>query len=202
MDDKSLDDICSFIRFTLQFREVERIILHQDKDSWENDAEHSYQMALFAWYLMERDSVPLDKNKVIQLSLIHDLVETYAGDTFIYGPQDRLNSKKQREQEAATRIAREFPDFPSLHTLIIEYEEMNTDESRYVHAVDKLLPMFNIYLDKGRTWHQKDIDYDQAIALKEEITKLSPYVAPYYLALKKQLKQQSKELFVNRETSK
>src|SRR5690554_5236769 len=66
----------------------------------ENDAEHSWHLAVMAILLSEyAEEQNIDLLKVIKMVLIHDLVEIYAGDTYCY--DEKANEDKaEREQEA------------------------------------------------------------------------------------------------------
>ena len=69
----------------------------------ENDAEHSWHLALMAIVLAEHSNEPIDILKVIKMVLIHDIVEIDAGDIFIY---DTIQNHTNTEEElsAAKRI--------------------------------------------------------------------------------------------------
>ena len=49
----------------------------------ENDAEHSWHLAMMAVILSEYSAEKVDLLRVIKMVLIHDLVEIDAGDTFV-----------------------------------------------------------------------------------------------------------------------
>src|ERR1043165_2205655 len=50
----------------------------------ENDAEHSWHLAMMVVVLAEHSDRPIDVGHTVQLVLVHDLVEIYAGDTPLY----------------------------------------------------------------------------------------------------------------------
>ena len=133
------------------FQNVERIIPVIDKpDRLENDAEHSYTLTMFAWFLI--DSVGLDMNKdlVIKYCLVHDLVETYAGDTYIFDTDEKKkNEKHDREEKARMKIKKQFPEFREMNDLIQNYENKSDEESRFVYALDKVIPAMTNYLNRG-----------------------------------------------------
>jgi len=136
-----LEDLLKMVRLTNAFQKIKRVILIKDEEAFENDAEHSFQLALTAWYIIENDHLDFNFQKVIGYAQVHDLVEIYAGDTFVYADAKHHASKAQRESEAAQRLAEEFPEFPSLSTMIEAYEGQVDPESRFVFALDKLLPV-------------------------------------------------------------
>lgn len=186
---KSLDNLLNFVRLTHLFQKVTRVVLVNGEERFENDSEHTFQLAMVAWYLVDHQPLNLNREKVIMLSLAHDLVEAYCGDTYTFADQSVLDGKKEKEERAARLLKENFPEFFSLHNLIREYEERETAESRFVYALDKLLPVFNIYLDNGRTWQKEGISLEQLLANKTTKISLSPELVPYYEELVFLLKQ-------------
>jgi len=175
-----LVSLFDFVEFTHRLQKVERIVYVPDEERWENDAEHSYQLAMTAWYLIETNKLNLDLQKVIYFALVHDLVEAYAGDTYVFDSPEVLANKHAKEEEATKLLQENFPSFTSMHELISEYEERKSPESRFVYALDKLLPIINIYLDQGRTWQTKGITLEKLRVAKDYKATLSLEIAPYY----------------------
>ena len=190
----SLRSLLDFVEFTHLFQQVKRIVLVNGEERWENDAEHSYQLSLTAWYLVEHNKLNLDLNKIVLLALVHDLPEAYAGDTYIFDEQTVLDGKQKREAEAVQLLKKNFPDFSSLHELMAEYEARKTPESRFIYALDKLLPVLNIYLDRGRTWQKKGITLEQLFQAKNDKISISSDLFPYWKELAAILRQ-NKQLF-------
>lgn len=190
-----LNSLINFIKFTHLFQKIKRVVLIPGENRWENDAEHSFQLALTAWYLIEKDRLKLDLSKVLLFSLAHDLVEAYAGDTYVYDTPAVLKRKKEKEKKAAILLKKNFPEFSSLHRLIKEYESKKSPESRFVYALDKVLPAINIYLDNGKTWKLKKITSEKLLNDKKEKISLSPKILHYYEELAKILKKNKKLFF-------
>jgi putative hydrolase of HD superfamily len=96
----------------------------------ENTAEHSWHLAMFAIVLAEWSDEPVDLARVVQLCLVHDLVEIDAGDTFAYDVAAN-ESKLEREVAAAERLFGMLPSEQGamLRALWDEYEEATTPES-------------------------------------------------------------------------
>lgn len=175
----SIDQVFSFLRFTHKFNQVQRQLFATGENRNENDSEHSFQLALLGWYLISSQNLQLDLNKVIHYSLVHDLVEIYAGDTFFHDKNNSAHaSKKGREHTALERIKNEFPEFSELPKLIQEYEELNSPEARFVSALDKVIPVMNIYLDNGRSWEVTEVSYemirskDKKIEISEDVMRI------------------------------
>jgi len=185
-----MNQLLSFVALTKKFRDVKRMITFSD-GSRENDAEHSFQLAITAWYLIDAEKLSLDANKVFKYALAHDLVETYAGDTpaAIHKKFAKdSETKKEREEQAARRLKQEFPEFAELHEIIDRYEKRADEEARFVNALDKILPLMNIYLDEGHSWKVHSIGLEDLIANKRERIKDSPSIEKYFGMIEKLLR--------------
>jgi len=183
----SLKNLIKFTRFTHKFQQVKRAILVNHEDRFENDLEHSSQLALVSWYLLNSNKHTLDISKVLKYALAHDLVETYAGDVNFYKTDQKV-SKQKLETKAAKRIIREFPAFKDLHKTIRTYELKSDAESKFVYALDKILPILNIYLDKGRTWKEDNVTLEMLITHKTKPVSMSPQIQDYFNKIIKILK--------------
>ena len=62
----------------------------------ENDAEHSWHMAVMAIVMAEHSNKDIDLLRTLSMILVHDLVEIYAGDTYAYDTKGNAD-KKERE---------------------------------------------------------------------------------------------------------
>lgn len=145
----------------------------------ENDVEHSFSLAMTAWFLCAH--LPhLNKDLVIRYSLVHDMVEVYAGDTFAFASQAELDGKVERERQALEKLRTEWSDFPDMLDTIESYEKRADDEAVFVHALDKILPMMMNLLSDGYTWQKLGLDLDQLHAKKTATTAASPEVSAYY----------------------
>jgi putative hydrolase of HD superfamily len=190
----TLSELQAFNGLLLQFQNIERVVWVPGKERRENDVEHSYQLAMLAWYIVENDVLPLAKDLVLQYALVHDLVEAHAGDVFFYSDERTLAEKKKRERAAAGLLKKDFPGFETLHKLIEAYEVKADPESRFVYALDKVLPMLNIYADGGRTWRTDNITLAMLIEKKRPILSKIPELKPYFEELVVLLEKQP-ELF-------
>ncbi len=175
-----LESSLNFTKFMVALQKVERAIYIPGEDRKENDAEHSYQLAMLAWYLIQKQGLQLDMEKVFAFALVHDLVEVYAGDTHAHGDQARIDSKEAREREAAEKIAEQFPDFPEMSQTIAEYEANTTPEAQFVYVLDKIIPMLNIMLDGGRLWREQNITIPKIEIMKRAKVSISPELAPLF----------------------
>ena len=193
----AINEILKFIKLTHEFQKVERKIFVTGQNRMENDFEHSYQLAMLAWYIVDSKKLNhLNKDLIIKYALLHDFVEVYAGDTYIYSKDEKeLNSKETREKEAQKRLQEEFSEFSDMNDLIEQYEARNDKESRFVYALDKVIPVLNIYLDKGRTWKEFDVSIDMIVKAKTDKVDVSEEVRSYFEELVQILKSDESLLF-------
>lgn len=116
-----------------------------DRARFENSAEHSWHVALMALVLAEHADTPdLDLFKVVKMLLLHDLVEIYAGDTWIYDVA-ATNTQAAREQAGASTLyallpATQASEFTALWE---EFSARSTPEAKFAAAIDALQPLVN-----------------------------------------------------------
>lgn len=176
-----LSSLLDFSKLVNKFQGVERVVRVPGTEKRENDVEHSYHLAMLAWYIADSNGLPFDKNLLLKYALVHDFVEVYAGDTYIYSKnQHDHDSKKEREEASRLRIEKELPEFKELHETIVEYEKQESKESRFVYVLDKLHPAFQVYLDGGRDWRKHEITLAMLIEKKANKAALSPELLPYW----------------------
>lgn len=175
---------------------VERMVLVNGGERRENDIEHSYQLAMLAWYIIDSRKLDLDVDLVLKYALVHDLVEVYAGDTYTYSADaENIASKGVREEAALKHLHQEFLEFPDLFEYIERYEKKSDRESRFVYALDKIHPIINTYLDNGRRWKELDITADMLHEDKKDKVKLSPEVESYFNEIMRVLREEEGNLF-------
>lgn len=128
----------------------------------ENDAEHSFHLALFAMTLAEHANVPVDVLKVMKMVLIHDIVEIDAGDTYCYDNKG-YETKREREERAADRLFGILPEDQEkeYRALWEEFERMDTAESRFAAALDRMQPMLLNAAREGVSWREHNVCYDR-----------------------------------------
>ncbi|MBR4224820.1 MAG: HD domain-containing protein [Oscillospiraceae bacterium] len=121
----------------------------------ENDAEHSFHLALFAMVLAEHSNEPIDILKVIKMVLVHDIVEIDAGDTYCYDVEGN-KTKAARETAAADRLFGLLPEDQrdEYRALWEEFERMDTPESRFAAAMDHMQPMLLNHTKGGISWKE------------------------------------------------
>src|SRR5690349_17611888 len=100
----------------LPFSLIERSVPLPVKGGYrnENNAEHSWTLALVASMLAPQLDPGLNVGKVCQYAVVHDLVEVYSGDTSIFGSQQEFQTQADRERKALEKIAKDFSHSPWL----------------------------------------------------------------------------------------
>jgi putative hydrolase of HD superfamily len=111
-------------------------------DRHESSAEHSWSVLILADYVLDisgKQALKIDRLKVYELLMYHDLVEIYSGDTPL-NPHKKATNQIQHENIAFKRLTKELPEELSRKYRLLrdEYENMKTIESRFAKAIDKL----------------------------------------------------------------
>lgn len=127
----------------------------------ENDAEHAWHMAIMAYLLREYANEPVDIAKVMLMCLIHDIVEIDAGDTYAYDAEG-LKTQKAREDAAKQRIFSMLPEDQrdALTALFDEFEDFETAESKFAHAMDNLQPLLLNDSNGGGDWREHGVSVE------------------------------------------
>jgi putative hydrolase of HD superfamily len=169
--------VISFMQMLHAFQRIERVMHVPGEDRFENDVEHSYLLAMCAWLAIDAFGLKLDRDKAIRYALAHDLVEVYAGDTYIFSEEpDATAKKKEKEAAARKRLRTEWPALPALHEAMERYELQDDPESVFVRALDKVMPVLTNYVQDGRTFKDKKVTYSQIVDHKRATTARSPEV--------------------------
>jgi len=95
---KKLQRQMVFIAEVDKMKAIFRRTLLTDGSRRENDAEHSWHLALMAIVLEEYAAEPVNLGRVLAMVTVHDLVEIYAGDTFAFDAsanQDKASGNKR-----------------------------------------------------------------------------------------------------------
>jgi putative hydrolases of HD superfamily len=164
----------SFILEVEKLKTVLRRTLILDASRVENDAEHTWQLALMASVLAEHADEPVEIGRVLKMLLIHDIVEIDAGDTFAYD-KEAIASQAERELRAAERIFNLLPSDQAgeFRALWDEFEAKVTAESRFANAMDRLQPLLHNYFTDGGTWRSAAVIADDVDRRMAPIAKAS-----------------------------
>jgi putative hydrolases of HD superfamily len=175
------------IAFVLELDRLKHVLRENplaDGSRRENTAEHSWHLAMMATVLAEHAEAPVDVGRVVQMLLLHDVVEIDAGDTFVYLAADATvrAQQEQREQAAADRIFGLLPaeQGERLRATWDEFEAALTPEARFAKAVDRLAPMLLNEASGGGSWKRLGIDPAQTHRLIDaQMTKGSTALTAY-----------------------
>ena len=138
----------------------------------ENDAEHSWHIALMAYFLREYANEKIDIAKVMLMCLLHDIVEIDAGDTYAYDAES-VKTQKIREDAAKERIFSILPDDQKAEFIALfdEFEAGETAEARFAKAMDNLQPLLLNDSNDGANWVAHGVTAEQ-IYKRQAKTKL------------------------------
>ena len=181
MNEERLQKQIQFIIEIDKLKKITRQTSLMDKSRKENDAEHSWHLSVMAMLLAEyaKDD-KIDVFHVLQMLLIHDLVEIDAGDTFCYDEAGNAN-KLDREIKAADRIFNLLPTDQAhyFRELWDEFETRESPESRFAAALDRLQPLLHNSRTQGGTWREHQIKRHQVIQRNSPISDGAPALWEY-----------------------
>jgi len=134
----------------------------------ENDADHSWHLALMCAILSEHANEKIDVIKTMTMVLIHDIVEIDAGDTYAYDVSAN-SSKRERELAAAERIFNLLPkdQAEEMRFLWEEFEEGKTPEAKFAVTLDHMQPMLLNAGSDGKSWKEHQVTLTQVMKRNE-----------------------------------
>ncbi len=180
MEQERLQQQLNFILEIDKLKQVYRQTYLIDSSRKENDAEHSWHLAILAMLLSEYAEEKLDIPRVIKMVLIHDVVEIDAGDTFCYD-YEAGEDKEEREQKAADRIFNILPkdQEKEFRKLWEEFEERKTPEACFAACLDRLQPLMHNYITNGKSWQEHEITRGEVIERNKHMRDGSPFLWNY-----------------------
>lgn len=169
------EDLLKQIEFIKEIDKIKYIqrrtkLLNSDRN--ENDAEHSWHLAMMALVLSEHADEKVDLLKVIKMVLIHDIVEIDAGDTFIYD-QNKHHENTEEELKSAKRVFGILPEKQASEFIELwtEFEEGTSKEARFAKSMDRLEPLLQNTSNNGGTWREFGVKYPTVYEKKKVIKK-------------------------------
>lgn len=164
----------NFIKEIDKLKYIQRKTRLFNSDRPENDAEHSWHLAMMTIILAQHSDQPIDVLKVLKMVLIHDIVEIDAGDTFIYDTR-KNHSNTEEELLAAQRIFGLLPPEQAQELIAIwqEFEEGITPEAQFAKAMDRLEPLLQNTSNEGGTWSEFNVPYQKVYDKKKSIKNAS-----------------------------
>lgn len=180
MQPNNLKKQIDFIKEIDKIKYIQRKTKLFNSDRRENDAEHSWHLAMMTLVLAEHSNKSVDMLKVLKMVLIHDIVEIDAGDTFIYDTQ-KNHTNTEQELIAAKRIFGMLPEGQAQEFIEIwkEFEDGVTDEARFAKTLDRFEPLLQNASNNGGTWTEFNVDYQQVYDKKKTIKEGSAAIWNY-----------------------
>jgi putative hydrolase of HD superfamily len=171
-------DLAARLRFVLEADSLKFVLRRNsitDGSRRENSGEHSWHLALMAIVLAPHSAEPVDLGRVVEMLLVHDLVEIDAGDTFVYDTEASAQ-KEDLERQAADRLFALIPgdEGSRLRAAWDEYEAATTPEARYAHSIDRLAPLLLNHANHGELWQEYELTSDRVLTMNARIEKGSP----------------------------
>lgn len=184
MSDNRLDAQIAFLNEACRLKSVTRTTTLCDGSRYENSAEHSWHLALYALVLENHAPEGTDINRVIRMLLLHDLVEIDAGDTPIYGDTGHAE-QAEAEAKAATRLFGLLPEGQGddLRALWEEFEAAETPDARFAKALDRFQPPNQNLASNGIGWRENGATWDKfearvAPPIRRTVPAFWDYIAP------------------------
>ncbi|WP_196910148.1 MULTISPECIES: HD family hydrolase [unclassified Aquimarina] len=161
-----------FIKEIDKIKYIQRQTKLFNSDRRENDAEHSWHLAMMVLILGEHSNAPIDILKVLKMVLIHDIVEIDTGDIFIYDTV-KNHTNTEEELKSAKRIFGILPEEQSkeLIEIWLEFEEGKTNEAKFAKTLDRFEPTLQNDSNNGGTWRDFDVEYEKVYEKTKTINK-------------------------------
>jgi putative hydrolase of HD superfamily len=137
-----------------------------DRSRLENSAEHTWHLTAMALALFEYAPAGADLGHVLEMLIVHDVVEIDAGDTFAFDKAANAD-KADREAAAAVRVFGLLPPDVGerLHSLWVEFEAGETPSARFANALDRLQGLIlNDAPGDGGTWRLHGVVRTEVLA--------------------------------------
>ena len=140
-----------------------------DGSHFENDAEHSWTISVLAVLLKEYSNFEINLEKVLIMLLIHNIVEVYAGDTFLYS--EKRETAHIDEEKSAEKIFSFLEEDQKEFFINIwkEFEKKETNEAKFATVFDRMEPLLQNYMTKGYTWKKNKITYQMVLEKNSKI---------------------------------
>ena len=157
-----IDKQVAFLTEVDRLKSIERATTLGDGTRFENSAEHSWHVALYALILTEQARPDVEISRVINMLLIHDLVEIDAGDAPIFGQYD-AEKLADEEAKAARRIFGLLPADQASELLDLwnEFEAAATPDAQFAKSMDRFQPPNQNLASGGGSWKDYGVDLNR-----------------------------------------
>lgn len=175
IDFGEMTDVIQFLMELDKLKSVERRTRLIGNARHENSAEHSWQLAVAAMSLAPYSGMQINVQRVVQMALLHDVVEIDAGDVMVYDLAARESIQAQ-EVAAADRIFALLPAAlcNKFRALWDEYEAGETPEARFANMLDRALPVIQNLHNQGQSWKENQIRLEQVVSRNVQIAQEWP----------------------------
>ena len=177
------------VNFLMEIDKVKGILRQSvilgDVNRRENDAEHSWHMAVCAITLKEYVTFEkVDMERVLKMILLHDLVEIYCDDTPAFSNYSK-KEKYYKELAAAEKIFSLLPreQYREYFDLWVEFENMETDESKFANVFDRFQGFIQNLSSDGHTWKKWNVTKEMVIKRLEPGIKYAPKIFDEFILL-------------------
>ncbi|MCT4558864.1 MAG: HD domain-containing protein [Pelagimonas sp.] len=145
-----------------QLKSVTRASLLCDGSRYENSAEHSWHVMLWAMVLAEYAPQGCDVSRVITMLLLHDLVEIDAGDAPVFSDQ-AVAKQEAAELAAADRIFGLLPgdQGPAMRAIWDEFEAAQSPDALFGKALDRAAPPLQNIASGGGSWIEYEVTWSR-----------------------------------------
>ncbi len=161
INEKLLSQV-AFIHEIDKLKYIQRKTRLFNSDRSENDAEHSWHLAMMTIVLAEHSNEKVDVLRVLKMVLIHDIVEIDAGDIFLYDTK-RSHTNTEAERIAAHRIFGLLPKEQADEMIALweEFEACETADAKFAKTMDRFEPFLQNVSNDGGTWKEYNVDYSR-----------------------------------------
>lgn len=165
--DQDLRDIHNVVDLVLEIdklKDVLRKVRPVGGQRYENTAEHSWQIAVFALSLARTLQAPMNIDHVVAMLLVHDIGEIDAGDKFVFATGG-WEERKREELRAVERIFSLAPEATAHYLLELwkEFEAAETVEARFARAIDRSMPVLLNLSNRGGSWLENGVSYERVV---------------------------------------
>lgn len=159
-----MQQVIDFVLEMDKLKAVTRKVRPLGLERYENSAEHSWQLAMFAVSLAHEVAAQVDVHRVVQILLVHDVTEIDTGDVIAYA-ETGWEERRQAEHAAALRIFGILPEEQKAAMLALwhEFDRDETPEAHFAHAIDRAMPVLLNLANGGQTWQENGISYERVV---------------------------------------
>ena len=157
-----IDAQIAFLSEADRLKSVMRASRLHDNSRFENSAEHSWHVMLFAMVLADQAGPDVRIDRVLKILLLHDIVEIDAGDNPIHGEVDTA-AQEAEEQAAADRLFGLLPDDQAqeYRALWDEFEAAESPDAVFAKSIDRFQTPIANMANGGGSWRDYGVTMDK-----------------------------------------